>query len=435
MSLWPRSLLSRLLMIVLLGLLLANALTLSLLMIERISTARSVMLGNLEYDVATSVAILDRVTAQERPAWLARVDRENYRYLLTAGTPGAYPTSRRSRETARSLEQALGKRYRLNINAVPGAQERVQAHLRLGDGQPLTIDIRPRLTPVARWLPAMLFIQLVLLILCAWLAVRQAVKPLTRFTRAVEQLAPGTLANSAMEERGPREVRQAARAFNAMQARLQHHLKERERILAAISHDLQTPITRMKLRVEMAGQPELRDKLLQDLSEMTHLVREGIAYARASEKLEEPLLLLNLNAFIDSLVCDYQDVGHAVAFTPAPGSTALSTRPSALRRILTNLIDNALKFAGSARLRLEMPHGGGVEIVVEDDGPGIAPQDLEAAMQPFWRGERSRNRDTGGTGLGLAIARQLALNLGGDLRLANRPQGGLQARLLLTQTP
>lgn len=119
-----------------------------------------------------------------------------------------------------------------------------------------------------------------------------------------------------MAEQGPEEVRRAARAFNAMQARIHDHLQERARILAAISHDLQTPITRMKLRVEMADQPELRDKLLQDLDNMTRLVREGIAFARTSQSLEEARQRLNLDAFLDTIVCDYADVGRPVQFCP-----------------------------------------------------------------------------------------------------------------------
>src|SRR5471032_248605 len=431
MTWWPRSLLSRLLMIVLLGLLLANSLTLSLLMYERISSARSVMLGNLEYDVATSVAILDRLPAAERPMWLNMLGRGNYHYLLSTGQSGEYPTAWRSKDTAHSLEAALGTHYALKINAIPGPQEHLQAHLQLKDGQPLTIDVKPRLTPIANWLPFVLCAQLALLLICSWFAVRQAVRPLTVFTHAIESLDPTTLSANPMAENGPAEVRYAARAFNAMQARIKGYLKERAQILAAISHDLQTPITRMKLRAEMADQPELRDKLLLDLEEMTHLVREGIAYARASENLEEKFSRIDLNAFIDSVVCDYVDVGKRVSFTPAPQPVALINHPQALRRILTNLIDNALKFAGSAELVLNTTPHDRVEIVLTDTGPGIPAEELEAVLQPFYRVESSRNRETGGTGLGLAITQQLVQQLRGQLWLVNREPQGLEVRIHL----
>ncbi|MDM7050759.1 HAMP domain-containing protein, partial [Klebsiella michiganensis] len=151
------------------------------------------------------------------------------------------------------------------IVAIPGPRQHIQAHITLHDGAPLTLDLWPKPPAIARWLPVVLIAQFVLLLACAWYAVRQVLLPISRFTHAVNALEPASDTAGTMAEQGPEEVRRAARAFNAMQARIHDHLQERARILAAISHDLQTPITRMKLRVEMADQPELRDKLLQDL--------------------------------------------------------------------------------------------------------------------------------------------------------------------------
>jgi len=424
MRLWPRTLLSRLSLIFLLGLLLANGLSLSLLLYERMESAKTVMLDNMEFDVATSVAIIDRVPAAERSAWIDRLGRGNYHYLLSAGQSGNYPTSKHSREAAKTLIDALGKKYRLTINSIPDKQEHLQAHLTLNDGSPLTIDLKPHPVTVANWLPAVLIAQLLLLCVCSWFAVRLAVRPLTALTSAAESLDPNMLMSSKMSEKGPAEVRYAARAFNAMQERINTYLKERAHILASISHDLQTPITRMKLRAELADQPELRDKLLQDLDEMTHLVREGIAYARTSESVEEKALNINVDAFINSLVCDYQDVGKAVSLHGETGQLLL-TRPKALRRVLSNLIDNALKFAGSAEVAVKSLAGNNIDIVITDRGPGIPEAELEAVLQPFYRVESSRNRDTGGTGLGLAIAQQLAHAIGGNLMLSNRDGGGL----------
>jgi signal transduction histidine kinase len=285
MRFWPVSLQSRLMALLFLALLLANTLTLSLLFYERMSSARSVMLGNLASDVATSVAILDRLPPAERPQWLPKLARGNYRYQLDAGERGDYPDSWRARDAARSLQEALSAQYPVSIVAIPGPRQHIQAHITLHDGAPLTLDLWPKLPPIARWLPVVLIAQFVLLLACAWYAVRQVLLPITRFTHAVNALEPASDTAGTMAEQGPEEVRRAARAFNAMQTRIHDHLQERARILAAISHDLQTPITRMKLRVEMADQPELRDKLLQDLDNMTRLVREGIAFARTSQPL------------------------------------------------------------------------------------------------------------------------------------------------------
>jgi len=412
-------------------LLLANALTLSLLLYERMSSARSVMLGNLEYDVATSVAILDRLPAAERPQWLARLARGNYRYRLSAGVSGHYPDSWRSRDAVRSLQEALSGSYPVSIIAVPGPREHIQAHITLHDGAPLSIDLWPRLPAIARWLPAVLIVQFLLLLACAWYAVRQVVRPMTRFTRAIDALQPANSAPGMMAEQGPVEVQHAARAFNAMQTRIRDHLQERARILAAISHDLQTPITRMKLRLEMTDAPELRDKLLQDLDNMSRLVREGIAFARSAQPLEEKRQRLDLNAFLDSIALDYADVGRPVAFIPTEEGRVVLTQPQALRRIMTNLIDNGLKFAERVDIRLSYAMNGDPIIQVMDNGPGIPEASLEEVLQPFFRLENSRNRETGGTGLGLAIAAQLTSQMPGTLRLGNRPEGGLEAIIRL----
>ncbi|ERK17663.1 sensor histidine kinase [Pantoea sp. AS-PWVM4] len=431
MRLWPRSLLSRLVLIVLLGLVLANGMTVVSLMIERMSSAKTVMLGNLEYDVATSVAILDHLSPSERPGWLAKLARGNYRYELSAGQPGPWPDSWRARDAIRSLQETLGGQYPLTFTNVPGPRLHIQAHITLHDGAPLTLDLWPRMPAIARWLPVVLFAQLILLAVCAWIAVRQVVRPFMRFTQAVEGLKPASASASIMPENGPAEVQQAARAFNAMQLRIQDHLQERAQILAAISHDLQTPITRMKLRVEMSEQPELRDKLLGDLDNMSRLVREGIDYARSAQIPDETPQRVSLNAFLDSIACDYQDVGKAVSFLPCTGPDNFSIRQQALRRIMTNLIDNALKFGSQAEVALSGTAEGGMNIHVRDNGPGIPEDELEAVLKPFYRVESSRNRHTGGTGLGLAIASQLINQMSGSLILSNRAQGGLEVQIIL----
>jgi signal transduction histidine kinase len=218
-------------------------------------------------------------------------------------------------------------------------------------------------------------------------------------------------------------------AFNAMQDRIARYLQERMQILAAISHDLQTPITRMKLRAEALNESEERNKLLDDLSEMEHLVREGVAYARSSHSVTEPKLNIDLDALLDSIVYDYQDMGRQVSLSGKVG-TPVNTRPHALRRLIGNLLDNALKYSGAGEV-VTSQDATGISISILDRGPGIPEDQLEAVMQPFYRLERSRSRETGGAGLGLAIAQQLALSLGASLKLRNREGGGLQATLLL----
>lgn len=426
---WPRTLASRLAMIFFTGLVLAYGLSFGLQAYERYISSRSMMLSNLEQDVATSVAILDRLPAAERAAWLPRLERRTYRYRLDQGLAGEAMASSDPPMAAASIVKAIGSDYRLTFQEIPGPNPHFQAHLNLADGAPLTIDVTPAPVPVARWLPVVLLIQLAVLMLCTWLAVHLAIGPLTRLAQAVDNLDPDH-PGVQLDESGPREVRYAAVAFNALQARIAAHLKERMQLLAAISHDLQTPITRMKLRVEVMDEGVEKDKFGSDLDEMEHLVREGVAYARSMDSSTEATCRVNLDAFLDSLVFDYQDSGAQVERHGSSGAL-LETRPHALRRVLVNLVDNALKFAGAAELQVSR-EGSTTIIRVLDNGPGIPGDELDEVLKPFYRVEGSRNRSTGGTGLGLAIAHQLIQAMGGRLTLSNREQGGLCAQIELS---
>ncbi|VVO54293.1 Adaptive-response sensory-kinase SasA [Pseudomonas fluorescens] len=428
---WPRTLASRLSLIFLIGLILAQALSFGAQYYERYESAKNTMLGNLETDVSTSIAILDRLPAGERMSWLKQLDRRNYRYLLDEGSPGTAMSDTPIAVT--SIKDAIGKDYPMTVTDIPGPIKHFQVHLKLADGSPVTIDVRPAMVPLSPWLPIVLLGQLLLMILCTWLAVRIAIRPLTRLAQAVETLDPNTHPVH-LDEKGPTEVAHAAMAFNAMQARIAAYLKERMQLLAAISHDLQTPITRMKLRAELMDDCSEKDKLWNDLGEMEHLVREGVAYARSVHGATEESRRTDLDSFLDSLVFDYQDVGKDVQLS-GKSETVIDTRPHALRRVLVNLTDNALKFAGAAELRVESKPGGSLSVKVMDRGPGIAEEELAHVMEPFYRVENSRNRSTGGTGLGLAIAQQLALALGGSLTLSNREGGGLCAELKLPTRP
>ncbi|WP_245292003.1 HAMP domain-containing sensor histidine kinase [Methylobacterium tarhaniae] len=424
----PGGLGGRLFLILALGLLGTQALAALVMVLERDQSARAVMLTTLQRDVAVAVALLDRLPPDERAAWLLLLDRPTYRFELGAGPPGAPALSPRAEMIADEIRRALRPRFPVRFDAVVDPTERLQAHLVLADGTGLTIEVRPTARPVAAWLPAALAVQLLVLMACIGLAVRLALRPLTRFAEAVDRIEPGRPA-ARFTETGPDEVVRTAKAFNAMQDRIARHLDERLRILAAISHDLQTPITRMRLRVETGIQGPEQDRLLADLDAVEALVREGIAYARSVHGAVEAPVRLDLRAFIESLVFDYWDTGRDVTIAALPDVTP-TTRPRALRRILANLIDNALRYAGRVELDVQEAEGR-IVIAVLDRGPGIPADQLEAVLLPFVRLEESRSRDTGGTGLGLAIADQLAAAIGGRLSLRNRAGGGLEARLTL----
>ena len=426
---WPRTLTSRLSLIFLISLVLAHGLSFGLQFYERYQSAMTLMLGNLEQDLTTTVAVLERLPANEREAWLPRFEHPNYRYMLGTGQPGTPMDMSKAPVSVRSMQATLGREYELSFSNIADVRPHYQAHLTLSDGNPLTIDVRPAITPLSPWLPLLLIVQLVLLVTCTWLAVRTAIRPLTRLSQAVDNLDPNG-EGIRLDETGPTEVAYAAVAFNTMQQRIAAYVKERMQLLAAISHDLQTPITRMKLRTEFMDEGIEKDKLWNDLSEMQHLVQEGVAYARSMDTSTEAPKRVDLDSFLDSLVFDYQDMQKQVSLS-GKSAVVLDTRPHALRRVLVNLVDNALKFAGSAELEVASTANGELSIKVLDRGPGIAEDELVQVMQPFYRVESSRNRGTGGTGLGLAIAQQLAVAIGGSLTLSNRPEGGLCAEIRL----
>ena len=430
MSLWPKTLFGRVALIVCGGLAIAHALTFCIILRERADQGMTMMLAYVGRDVATSVAVLDRIPPAERAAWLPRLARQNYHYALGAVTPGQPSTHPLAMPMADVVAAEIGaSRVRPMQQGVnPGEVNSMILPISLQDGMPLSLTLMPPKLMVSRTTLVLLMLQLTALLIAAWLAVRLAVKPMSRLADAADALKPGMHLHT-LDEAGPQEVTQAAKAFNAMQQRIDAHLRERMQLLAAISHDLQTPITRMRLRTDQLPDDKQRHKWLADLDGMQALVEEGLAYARTAQATQEPPRAIDLHALLDGLVCDAQDAGHNVTLT-GKLNTPLNTRVQALRRVLTNLIDNAIKFGGSAQVAVSST-AGHVYIAVCDQGPGIPASELEAVRQPFYRVEASRNRDTGGTGLGLAIADQLTQALSGELTLQNRAQGGLQATLIL----
>ena len=425
----PRSLFGRLTLIWLLGLAVVLAVSSWIYLGERGRAARNTMFEHMALDVVTVVALMDSLPPAERQPALKRLERSHYRFVL-APLPEGKPLGEDFAHPAwLSLREGLTGRPMEMRAALAGDHRHPALYLgtRLADGSPFLVEAMAPVptTPPARTLAAMAAL-VIGVILVTLLAVRIATRPLSRLAEAAESLGED-LERPPLAEEGPVEVRRAAVAFNWMQTRLRGLFAERTRILAAVSHDLQTPITRLRLRAELMDDAALRDKMLGDLSAMQALVEEGLAYAGSTAAPREAAILTDLDALAASLVADYTDAGQPVSLTGSNGRPLL-TRPHTLRRLLGNLVDNALKFGGSAELRLELS-GNAPVIVVRDSGPGIPEAELDKVFDPFYRVESSRNRDTGGTGLGLAIARQLAYALGAELSLRNLAQGGLEARV------
>ncbi len=320
--------------------------------------------------------------------------------------------------------------YSMQEFSPPGAYFTVQIALRDGTWATFDTVLSPQTAAIPMRVALTLLILLGTVVVLSLVAVRWVTGPLSSLATAADQLG-ADINRPPLAETGPIEVQRAARAFNTMQERLSLFIAERTRILAAMSHDLKTPITRLRLRTEMLDDEALRAKFVKDLGEMESMVTQTLDFMRDAST-GEAVQRVDVMALLQSLQTDYQDTGSEVAIERKI-TQPWHGRPHALRRCLTNLVDNAIRYGGHATIILQ----DGVEHViirVLDAGPGIPEDQLEKAFEPFFRGEASRSRETGGTGLGLGIARNIARAHGGDLSLRNRVEGGLEATLTLPRS-
>jgi signal transduction histidine kinase len=275
--------------------------------------------------------------------------------------------------------------------------------------------------------PVVVLILGVLIATLAFIAAGMAAAPLGDLARAAQALGID-IDRRPLPERGPREVRDAARAFNTMQTKLRTYILERTQLLASITHDLQTPMTRLRLRLEKVRDPALRSRLIDDLGTMQALIREGLDFARSVETTET-FANLDIDQLLDLVVEDAAEGGKPVTIA-ARCRCDVEARPRALQRCLANLIDNALKYGGCAEVSARRV-ADGVEILVRDRGPGIAGEHIAQVFEPFVRLPGDPARPIEGIGLGLAIARTLAERNEASLVLRNHPEGGLEALLTL----
>ena len=265
------------------------------------------------------------------------------------------------------------------------------------------------------------------LIVIVVLTVRRITRPMDNLAAAAGRLGRGESVAD-VPEQGPLDVRNAIRAFNAMNQRLDRFVRDRTGMLAAISHDLRTPITVLRLRAEFVEDAEARRKILETLDEMEQMAEATLAFAR-EEATREPTRAVDLSALVDSVCDDLAELGRDVTFAEAD-KLPFACRPVALKRAVRNLVENAVTYGERARVSMEKQEAD-ICVVIEDDGPGIPDEDQETVFQPFVRLEESRSQETGGIGLGMAIARSIVRGHGGDIDLENREEGGLRAVMRL----
>ena len=307
---------------------------------------------------------------------------------------------------------------------------RIDAAVMLGDGTWITAESTnpPRATTwFTRLLRNLAIVDGVMLVLL-FFAVRLVTRPLSVLAGAAEELGRN-IERPPLPETGTVELARASRALNIMQDRLKRYVETRLKALGAMSHDLKTPITRMRLRAEMLEDAELKTRFIRDLDAMQQMVGSTLDYMRGLSDSGEEVSAIDLNALISSLKQDAEEAGHTVTVSgESPGP--VMGRAQALKRCLQNLLDNALAYGRRADITVR-GEGRSVNVAISDQGPGIPESDIERVFDPFYRVEGSRNRNSGGSGLGLSIARNIAQAHGGAVRLRNLPQGGLEATLVL----
>ncbi|WP_114417285.1 ATP-binding protein [Marinospirillum perlucidum] len=310
---------------------------------------------------------------------------------------------------------------------------RLKASLQTPSGPWLNLELvaPPQGPPWSSRVWLSLVVTAVLVALAVIISVGRLIQPLKKLSEAARSFARGQ--PRPIKPSGPRDLQEVIQAFNSMQEQVGQQLEERARLLAALSHDLRTPITHMRLRVELLPDGQDRDKLLASLEAMQQLSETTLDFVRGSN--HEAKKPVDIQALLQSLCDDYADQGQAVDYRGGPG-LIIPIRTQALRRALQNLIDNALKYGQRAKVMLEVDKLE-VKITITDEGPGIPEKEREKVFQPFYRLEASRSETTGGSGLGLAIARSLIQQQGGQLTLDSRPDGntGLVASIQLPRKP
>jgi signal transduction histidine kinase len=436
----PDSIFGWLTLILIAGLAASQALTALAHNIDRNETAIAVNDFNAAERIANLVGVLQHTAPVFRPGLASSFSGQSMSIAVTnrSSVPENEKPDSRLNRLARAVSERLEGHYwqEIRIASVAANEDQEEARLMpirisvaLRDGAWINIEFvavesLPLATPgFIAWT-----ICSVLLVLgLSFFAFRRVTHPLESLTRAAESLGRSGR-TEALEETGASEVRRAARAFNEMQGRIRRLLEDRMQMVAAISHDLRTPITRLKLRAEFVEDQEQREKMLRDLDEMETMIKETLALAREDAN-PEPRSQLDLAQLLADSVEGLEHVTLEIDPALSKGA-ATEAQPIALKRAVVNLIENAVVYGKSARVRLaQTPKD--FEITITDEGPGIPEAELDRVFRPFYRLEASRNRESGGAGLGLAIARSIVRSNGGDIVLANRPEGGLRAAISL----
>jgi signal transduction histidine kinase len=457
MKLIPASLFGRTMLVLVAGLVVAQLGSMAIHLFDRGSSVYRLASLQIAAQIAQTARILNRLPPAEREKAVREVSGPHLRAALgREPVPVASGFSEHDRyeaEFTEEVQRQIGARWpiRADINPHPrldgatgGAFElwmarhfyfllpepfSIVVQVALEDGTLAVFDVNVPQEPLSRFeaiVPLILLLMLVCFSLSGFL-VRMTTGSLDRLARAADAIGRNPQ-DAPLEDSGPSEIHSVIAAFNRMQERVRSYLVERGRLLTAISHDLKTPITRLRLRAEMLSDGEIRARMLRDLDEMQTMVGTTLDFFRTTgnDAQRQPV---DVGALIESVSEDRRQLGQALSWRGA-ALGPYRADPQALRRCLENLVENAVRYGGGAEIEVEdSPER--LRIAVVDRGPGIPPAELERVFEPFYRLDASRNLDSGGTGLGLSIARNIARWHGGDVTLRNGNGGGLIAELSL----
>jgi signal transduction histidine kinase len=382
-----------------------------------------------------SIQLLGAAPAAERPRLIADIARAFPQLDIESLPPGPVPAAASDPDGPglHRLHRRLGGNYRtfsLARDSRNPPQDTRKIGIALPDGAMVSANILPERPPPfwgGPWMMTLLFVIVSLTLLGLW-AARALTAPLSSFATAAESFSLNGAA-AALPERGPEEIRSVARALNRMRQRITVLIDDRTRMLAAISHDLRTPITRLRLRSEFIEDEVQRGQMLRDLDQMRTMLEAVLSFLRNDSKLES-MTLIDVASTLQLVTDQFADMGCKVSYD-GPGHAMVTARPDDLHRAVTNLVENAVKFAPQATIRLKSSPLA-VTIEVEDNGPGISDARKDIMLEPFVRGDDARNMDeAAGFGLGLSIARAIVLAHGGELTLNDRQPHGLIVRIEL----
>ena len=464
MKVIPRSFAGQLALLLLIALAVAQGIAVTLFSWERVETARHAYQDSTVQRQATVARLLGDTPLELHDAVLAAASTDLARFSLT-GEPvvGETGTDERTAAIAHDLSVALGvgperirvaplwTRYLDDYDRDDDRDDDRREHdwdddhgpdhrdpdwftasVVLADGRWLNVAVGPPPgAPPWGWTFVLTFLLSASgIAVVAILTGRRIAKPMQGLAAAADRFGRGETVDD-LPEAGPVEIRKTVLAFNRMRAQLDRYVRDRTAMLAAISHDLRTPITSLRLHAEFVEDGETKTKILAALDEMQRMTEDALAFIR-EDMLREETRDVDLHALVDSIVADLAELGHEIVLADS-GRVVTPCRPAALRRALRNLLENAAAYGERATARIERDEAQ-VYVVIEDEGPGIPEAELDRVFEPFVRLETSRSRDTGGSGLGLAIARSIIRGHGGDIRLENRPEGGLRATVALPGT-